>query len=159
MSVAIVARWTKMFDEWGVQVPHDVTLESSQSVDVASRAGDIKTVIVGDFLGASQWGNVYGIAPVETVTEGYFLRGGEVYKVRTSKAGNRYATMLTIEGGRGRWEYVTGAIRNLTEGDRITLEKAAEFGHLHGLCAICGRTLTDPASVERGIGPVCATRV
>lgn len=159
MSVSVLARWTKVFDQWGIQVPHDTTLEAGQSVDVANRSGDVKTVTVGESLGATQWGNVYAIAPVETVTEGYFVRDGEVFKVRTSKAGNRYATMLTIHGNRGRWEYVAGAIRSLTEGDRITLEQAAEYGHLHGLCAICGRTLTDPESVERGIGPVCATRI
>ena len=28
-----------------------------------------------------------------------------------------------------------------------------------GECGICGRELTDPVSVERGIGPVCASRV
>jgi uncharacterized protein DUF6011 len=27
------------------------------------------------------------------------------------------------------------------------------------VCVICARRLTDPKSVEAGIGPVCATRV
>lgn len=28
-----------------------------------------------------------------------------------------------------------------------------------GTCSKCGRALTDPASIERGLGPVCAERV
>lgn len=35
----------------------------------------------------------------------------------------------------------------------------ATYGHLTGQCGICGRTLTDPTSVERGIGPICLGRM
>jgi hypothetical protein len=34
---------------------------------------------------------------------------------------------------------------------------SAEFHHC-GFCCRCGRTLTDPASIESGIGPICAGR-
>jgi hypothetical protein len=33
------------------------------------------------------------------------------------------------------------------------------FGRLIGRCGICGRTLTDPESIEAGIGPICAQTV
>ena len=33
---------------------------------------------------------------------------------------------------------------------------AKRYGHELGKCAICSRTLTNPDSIERGIGPVCA---
>lgn len=36
------------------------------------------------------------------------------------------------------------------------LEAAVAYGRETGTCACCGRELTDPKSVERGIGPVCA---
>lgn len=35
---------------------------------------------------------------------------------------------------------------------------AAAYGRQTGHCACCGQKLTDPASVERGIGPICAER-
>ena len=35
----------------------------------------------------------------------------------------------------------------------------ALYGHELGACGVCGRTLTDEVSRERGIGPVCADRV
>lgn len=31
-------------------------------------------------------------------------------------------------------------------------------GKRTGTCCICGRTLTDPISVEQGIGPICSSR-
>jgi hypothetical protein len=36
------------------------------------------------------------------------------------------------------------------------LELAIAYGRRTGKCSCCGRKLTDPVSVERGIGPVCA---
>lgn len=33
------------------------------------------------------------------------------------------------------------------------------YGHELGHCGYCGRTLTDPVSRERGIGPVCASKL
>jgi len=33
------------------------------------------------------------------------------------------------------------------------------YGHRTGTCGVCGRRLSDPESVEAGIGPVCASKV
>lgn len=35
---------------------------------------------------------------------------------------------------------------------------ALAHGHATGQCAVCARELTDPESVQRGIGPICAKR-
>jgi uncharacterized Zn finger protein (UPF0148 family) len=35
---------------------------------------------------------------------------------------------------------------------------AVEFGKMTGHCCVCNRLLTDPESVNRGIGPICAER-
>jgi Family of unknown function (DUF6011) len=37
-------------------------------------------------------------------------------------------------------------------------EAAVKYGRETGSCSICARTLTDPASIERGIGPICAEK-
>lgn len=37
-------------------------------------------------------------------------------------------------------------------------ECSARYGHLIGECGVCGRTLTNDESRERGIGPVCAAK-
>jgi hypothetical protein len=35
---------------------------------------------------------------------------------------------------------------------------AVSYGRLTGACGCCGRELTDPKSVEMGIGPICAEK-
>jgi hypothetical protein len=32
------------------------------------------------------------------------------------------------------------------------------YGRATGSCSCCGRELTDPVSIEAGIGPICAGR-
>lgn len=39
------------------------------------------------------------------------------------------------------------------------LAAAAAYGHETGSCSVCGRLLTDPKSIELGIGPICADRM
>lgn len=36
---------------------------------------------------------------------------------------------------------------------------AEAYGKKYGVCCICSRELSDPVSVERGIGPICADRM
>lgn len=51
------------------------------------------------------------------------------------------------------------AIRaTLTEFEGAPLQAAMRFGKMTGRCCSCGRELTDPASIEAGIGPICATK-
>jgi hypothetical protein len=38
------------------------------------------------------------------------------------------------------------------------LNAAIQYGKVSGECSCCGRELTDPQSIERGIGPICATK-
>lgn len=38
------------------------------------------------------------------------------------------------------------------------VNQAIAYGKEYGVCALCGRDLSDPISVERGIGPICAER-
>jgi hypothetical protein len=38
------------------------------------------------------------------------------------------------------------------------LNAAIRYGKVSGECSCCGRELTDPKSIERGIGPICATK-
>lgn len=46
----------------------------------------------------------------------------------------------------------------LTEAAADPLTAAIRYGEVSGECSCCGRKLTDPQSIERGIGPVCATK-
>lgn len=39
------------------------------------------------------------------------------------------------------------------------MDALVAYGRKTGVCGVCGRKLTDPESVEAGIGPVCASKV
>jgi hypothetical protein len=87
---------------------------------------------------------------------GFYVHDDDVYVVIQNKAKtNVYAKRMNL--AYGRWEYAPGAAARLTE--RLTVEQAAALGHLHGRCVLCGAELSDPESVQRGIGPVCAKRL
>lgn len=57
------------------------------------------------------------------------------------------------------WEYAPGVASRFAGLVPLSVEEAAKFGHLHGVCAICCHPLTDPKSVQRGLGPVCARKL
>lgn len=95
---------------------------------------------------------------------GYYVLRGDVFVVVANKTKTgTYAKrmVLDLEARRGRWEYAKGFARAFaSQGMRpLSPEEAAKLSKQHGCCVLCGRTLTDPASVERGIGPVCRKRV
>lgn len=51
---------------------------------------------------------------------------------------------------------VADVIDRLREFEENPLAAAMKYGKLAGRCCSCGRDLTDPASIEAGIGPICA---
>lgn len=99
---------------------------------------------------------------------GMYTNGnGDIFKVQRSKSsGHLYAKRLVVIGGdrlvdadesvvNFDFEYAPGAVRDLTDDQRMTREQAAAFGLRFGICCVCGKTLTDAESVKNGIGPVC----
>ena len=92
----------------------------------------------------------------------YYLTAEDIFIVVVmNKAGDRrYAKKLVVREQNGRkkaeWLYAPGLVLGVAGLEPMTLEQAAQFGHLHGVCFKCCKPLTDPESVKRGMGPVCA---
>lgn len=98
----------------------------------------------------------------EEITVGMYKLDSKIVKVNESRStGRLYATVLipAEDECKGSFEYAPGLIRKLTPAHRLTLAEAAEFGHLNHFCACCGRELTHPESVSRGLGPICADKL
>lgn len=98
-------------------------------------------------------------APARELADGIYTYQGDIVKVQHAVhgSGRQYAKRLIA--GTTSWEYAPGLIRSLTAADALTLDRAREYGALYGVCAVCGRTLTDEDSIAAGIGPVCAARL
>ncbi len=87
--------------------------------------------------------------------EGFYSYQDEIYKAVRSQKGHLYAKRVADNGV---LEYAPGIMKELRPGMRLDIDKAKDFGHRTGRCACCGRTLTNPDSIELGIGPICASR-
>ena len=94
--------------------------------------------------------------PNSEVPEGIHYLNGQVHKVQRAiyGSGNLYAKVLNVVTQ--KFEYAPGAIKSLSEDTVMTIEDGRKFGQLYGVCARCGRTLTDEESIKRGLGPHCA---
>lgn len=98
------------------------------------------------------------------VDEGMYRMDGDIYRVQVAVNGSGYlyAKVLippTEMGGKPRFRRAPSALYKLQPEHRMTKEDAAEFGALYGFCVVCGRTLTDEVSIEKGIGPICESKV
>jgi len=92
---------------------------------------------------------------------GVHILDATLFKVQLSNSGNYYAKeLVSAPGEKSRWAYVgrNANFFRLNDSTLMTLYQAQEYGVRTGVCAVCGRELTVAKSVERGIGPVCATR-
>lgn len=91
----------------------------------------------------------------------YALPDGRIAKVQRAiyGSGRLYAKVLTQKGTDWSWEYVPGLVSDIDPASALSVEQAASFGKLYGVCGICGRPLTDEESIDRGIGPVCIERI
>lgn len=74
------------------------------------------------------------------------------------KANGEYAGKISPTGDFSPFNATADTVAKLTEIARDPLAHAVAHGHATGHCAICSRKLSDPESVTRGIGPVCAKR-
>jgi hypothetical protein len=95
-------------------------------------------------------------------------------KASSKNAGAIYVTSKERTGEDGRGAYLGKIIGGRflkvrecspDEEQRIVAaasdpEKAAvAYGQRFGACSVCGRELTDSTSIDRGIGPICASRM
>jgi hypothetical protein len=70
------------------------------------------------------------------------------------KIDNGVATLFTPRFY-GKPERLQWVREILAEIEANPLGTAMKYGKLSGRCCMCGRDLTDPVSIERGIGPIC----
>lgn len=91
---------------------------------------------------------------------GVYLAGDTIYRVRIAKSSGQWYAEKCVkpEPDSGRkslsWDYV---------GKRVDLSGAtvmddAEAGRYLNYCIRCGAELTDPDSIARGMGPICANK-
>ncbi len=128
----------------------------SPAVEVSQLTSVQASALITELLNAPR--KVGGVAVARITELGMYRNAeGDIYKVQRSRqSGNLYAKRLDIIAG---FVYEQGALKKITPSDRMSVEQAKEFGVQYGFCVVCGLLLTDPKSVEQGIGPICIKRV
>lgn len=82
--------------------------------------------------------------------------GIAIYRVQRSKTSGKLYALRVLEGG--GTEYAPGVVTRLDPSRKLRMEEAQAWGRKTGTCCNCYAKLTDPVSVERGLGPICAAR-
>lgn len=113
---------------------------------------------------------VAAAAPEFEVPAGYYyieVADGSHRRYRITERRTRYGSVrrsaaVAYSNG-GRWmtsgiRSVENAVREAVRNGRSLRELTVAYGQHTGSCGVCGRTLTDPESIARHIGPVCASR-
>lgn len=90
--------------------------------------------------------------------DGVYMVEGVVFKVQHAVHGSGRQYAKRLHGESGSFEYAPKALSVIRPEHLLTLEQAKSYGAVYGVCAVCGRTLTDEVSITAGIGPVCAGR-
>lgn len=102
-------------------------------------------------------GDLYVVVENKAKTRTYAkkLVGEPIYRASDDPGWDTDPTPTRIDW---RWDFdaAKGVATRLAGATPLTEERAAEWGHLHGRCFKCLRPLTDPESVKRGMGPICA---
>jgi hypothetical protein len=145
--------------KWGSLTPNQLaaierSIERNKEYDaaraakheaIAADALDIRPIPSGLYLVNDVQLKVSNVANPASKWHGWVFvkRGPEEFRAGSQKPGQPY---------RGENRDELRAI--LKDG----LAAAVAYGRKTGCCAICSRTLTDPESVARGIGPICAER-
>lgn len=97
------------------------------------------------------------VTPRDKVTvPGFYRNADGVYKVVQAKYTTRlYANRVTAKG----FEYEKGAFFNLFADQAMTSEEVRAHGCQTGVCANCSIELTDPISVQIGLGTSCGPSI
>lgn len=95
-------------------------------------------------------------APVAVEAGVYVLANGNLARVYF---GQQSGGMLLKEVVDGELVYQGKADRFLAGSRKATVEEVGNWGRTTGTCLVCSRKLDDPESVDRGIGPVCYSRM
>lgn len=146
------------FQRYSVSMASDLigkALAAKNAMQASLNAKKAATASTANLAAVKASGTKY-----DKVGEGMYKFEGDIYKVQEAKygSGRCYAKKLTQCGDKWRFEYAQGAIAQLKNEHKLTIEEAKTFGKLYGVCCACGRILTDETSIEMGIGPICAEK-
>ena len=93
---------------------------------------------------------------------GAYVFNDVVYSIRKDKDEKKYRVYLYSKEVnkyvRAEKKLEVEVLSNISDSDRLTLDKAVKYSAQTGICCHCGRLLTVLKSVAGGIGPICSKK-
>jgi len=157
--INLFGRWSKVNGQWVVRIA-SVSLNPGDTVTVRKSSGQEQEVILGELVqtsgGETFWSLKKETGEKATVYEPgmYRTEDDRIVKVKMNRA--KTSVYGSVHDG-DEWVYTPGITREKLI--RLTVEEAAAYGKLYGQCIVCCRELTNPESIERGIGPICINKI
>jgi hypothetical protein len=87
---------------------------------------------------------------------GLYNVGDDIVLVRVGRNGHKFGSVLDRDTG--RWVFTRGIMARIDVDNPATYGQVIAFGLETGECMICSKLLTNPKSIKRGIGPICAAK-
>lgn len=98
-----------------------------------------------------------GRVDIKSIEPGFYRNPTDsesrVIRVKVSRSGFPFAGYVDGEA------YVRGLIKDVKPEWKISVDEIRAYGRETGMCMVCSRELTNPESIESGIGPVCEGRL
>lgn len=156
----------------GLKADWDGTLSEGQARAVLNcwRAEAVRATNPTGGSAQPQTGPVTALQIRATPAGVYMTEAGDRVRIDKPEHGNWAGWVFVSEGSEHRRDaarygrqapdgYYQGLhVDRLVEIADDPLAAAARYGRHTGVCGLCGRTLEDPESVSRGVGPVCANK-
>lgn len=165
----LIAELTKLDGELGRQAREYTDSMTERGRWTSGREGNASTwidrmIVKRDQLRqAERAGKAQARQGAVKIEDGMYLLDGEIFKVQHAVhgSGKQYATQLIPNepGQKATFIYVPGVVSRLRPEHRMTKEKAKQWGALYGTCVRCGAVLTAEDSIDRMMGPICATKL
>lgn len=139
-----------MAREQGREIPADLTRQTASDLiaDLTKIREKVQTAVTETGMYRAPNGTIYKVQKSRTSQRLYAKRLVELDEPRQMKGGLRTHDFV----------YDPDAIRSLTADMLMTLDQAKAWGRETGTCCSCGALLTNPESIEDGIGPICGGR-
>jgi hypothetical protein len=95
--------------------------------------------------------------------KGHYLVLGKCYKLAPSKLHGGMLVFGADPSTKGAYFGSLTSAKNVHIAEALATAETAyaatvAFGQKYGKCGVCGKTLTDPESIAKKIGPVCAKK-
>lgn len=160
-----VQKWGSLTDNQLAAVHRQIAGAAQRKADAVARINTAPTV---DTIALE---NAFSKAKASDLKSPKMRVGNLVFSLAKETSANAGAVYVKQSGADGAYlgKVMGGRFLRSRECDATTAETvvsviadpkgaAIKYGKEFGCCSICARTLTDPASIEAGIGPICAAK-